>query len=760
MKQSHIKELLKLNKKEKNILNLLVNKSLSKKQKLKLLNSFKNLDIDNEDSQLLLLLSIYCYNSNVNLFDKSIQKRLNGLHRFYQVKNATLMPDFLDYLEKLNNKDIEVMLIKGSAMKLYYNVDEPRMMSDIDIFVKKEQYDLACEIAKDNFVIECEAPHSLDMRKGMTKVDLHMDPLKINNDKTSKMWERKIEIKYKNYKIFIPSIEDMLIIQIMHEFLNLFENQDRTRRLKWFYDILILINNVDFKRFCDIVKELDLEYPIKIMLEVIEFDFPGLIPKIVFDKYLHDLKNYEKVQNRINNICIYNDKIRKYNSNNKVIRYTMAFKKYIKVFYVKKYVGTYNKGMISYFCDEYKKWQKRRKKRMIQNFEDARNYLPTYLKKEYYEKIDELKVIGVTGTNGKTTTAYLIWQALNKAKIKCAYIGTIGFYIDNKVRDLPHTTISTLETYELFIKALEAGCKYVVMEVSSQALATNRLKGIKFDYAIFTNLTKDHLDYHVKMTTYFKAKKRLFENLKKTGLAIINNDDNYGKKIKTNNKITIGSSNCTYNIEDYKYCDDKMYFYLNKEEYVMNIKCKYNVYNMVNAIAILKDLKIDNISEIVSTLKLPVGRLETINYGTKRIVIDYAHTPDAVEKVICGYREFCKNKLYVVIGCGGQRDITKRPLMGKIVTDNADFVILTSDNSRKENVSEIIFDMSKDITKDNYISIYNREEAIISAIDLLDENDVLLILGKGHERYQEIGNKKIYFSDKVIVNKYIEKKKK
>ena len=386
--------------------------------------------------------------------------------------------------------------------------------------------------------------------------------------------------------------------------------------------------------------------------------------------------------------------------------------------------------------------------------ENTRDYLINYLKDNYYNYIKDLKLIGITGTNGKTTTCYLIYQALNKLGIKCAYIGTIGFYMDEKIEDLNNTTPDIIELYKIFIKCKENNYNYIVMEVSSQALDMHRLDTLYFDYAVFTNLTQDHLDYHKTMANYAKAKQQLFKKLKENGKTIINVDDEYHKYFINDNSITYGFNKSDYQIENYKLYIDKTIFKMNNEEYQTNLIGKYNIYNILVCIIILKELKIYN-ENIINKLESPIGRIEKIKYKNNQIIIDYAHTPDAVSKIITNMKELKPNNIYTIIGCGGNRDKTKRKIMGKIASDLSDFVIFTNDNPRNEKPDKIINDIIEDISKHNYQIIKNRKKAIKKGIQKLKENDILLVLGKGHEEYQIIKNKKRYFSDKKTVLKYI-----
>lgn len=387
---------------------------------------------------------------------------------------------------------------------------------------------------------------------------------------------------------------------------------------------------------------------------------------------------------------------------------------------------------------------------------DTKEYLISHLKNNYYNQIKNLKLIGITGTNGKTTTCYLIWQALNKIGHKCAYIGTIGFFIDGKIKDLPNTTPEIVDVYEMLIECQKQNCEYVVMEVSSHALDQKRVDGLMFDYAIFTNLTEDHLDYHKSMGNYALAKQKLFSMLKEKGKGIINVDDKYHEYFLKDNFLTYGFNDSDIKIIDYKF-DYKTEFELeieaHKYTFEANLLGKYNVYNLTALIALLYDLKIDVdvIRYIVTKLTSPQGRMDIIPYGTNQIIIDYAHTPDALENIIKTVKEFVKGSIYTTFGCGGNRDKNKRPIMAQIATSLSDYVIFTSDNPRFEEPSAIIEDMISNLENNNYEIEINREKAIEKGIQKLKKNDILLLLGKGHETYQIIKDEKIFFDDKAKV---------
>ena len=386
--------------------------------------------------------------------------------------------------------------------------------------------------------------------------------------------------------------------------------------------------------------------------------------------------------------------------------------------------------------------------------DDTNKYLREYIKKNYVDIIKNLKLIGITGTNGKTTTAFLIYQALNKVGIRCAYIGTIGFYMDGNKYNNINTTPDILSLYHMLIECVRNDLEYVVMEVSSQGLYYNRVEYLNFDYCVFTNLTQDHLDFHKTMDNYLECKKKLFSMLNKDGFSIINCDDKYYKNFITDNCITYGISG-DYKISDINYNTNGCSFKINNTMYISKLIGDYNIYNMSVVIIILELLKIksNKIKEIISELESAPGRMDKIKYKDSIIIIDYAHTPDAVEKVIKSVKT--KGRVITILGCGGNRDKSKRKIMGKIASNNSDYVIYTTDNPRYEDAYDIILDMIQLLDSFNYEIVLNRKKAIIKGIQMLKKGDILLILGKGHEDYQEINGVKNHFSDKEIVSEYI-----
>lgn len=396
--------------------------------------------------------------------------------------------------------------------------------------------------------------------------------------------------------------------------------------------------------------------------------------------------------------------------------------------------------------------------------DNTRAYLMNYLKKHYNPSLKKIQFVGVTGTNGKTTTAYLIHRALRLSGIKSAYIGTIGFYLEKRICNLPNTCPDIWDLYDMFMQAKEEGCTYIIQEVSSHSLINGRVEGYDFDYAIFTNLTQDHLDFHHTMGNYALAKQILFKKLQKNGKAIINNDDKYKEYflLKENKNITYGFTDSDYHVSTFSMNPQGTAFtYENKEEtstITMRLLGKYNVYNIMAAIAFLREIDFskEEVEKIIPKLKAPLGRMDTIPYGTNSIIVDYAHTPDSVEKIIKTVKEFCKGNIYTVFGCTGDRDRTKRPIMMNIVARLSTKVIITNDDPHFEDPNQIVSDMLDGLISTNYEVCLDRKRAIIKGIDSLKENDVLLVLGKGHEEAMIIGKEHIPFNDRKVALSYLE----
>lgn len=398
---------------------------------------------------------------------------------------------------------------------------------------------------------------------------------------------------------------------------------------------------------------------------------------------------------------------------------------------------------------------------------NSEEYLKEALKQEYAQELNDLKIIGITGTNGKTTTSYLIYQILNELGNNTAYIGTLGYISLNKTIKTDNTTPDILNIYKLLFDAKNNNIKTIVMEVSSHALAFQRIYGLHLDIAAFTNLTEDHLDYHKTMENYLQAKLKIIDYLNEDGTLILNGDDEYSKefmKLHKNYKTLGFNNNFDYNITNTIITPSKStinFTYLNSDyEVTTHLTSKFNVYNYMTSLAIINALgySIEEIIETTKNIKAPKGRCETHEVNNGYAVIDYAHTPDAVEKVITAYNELKKNRVITIVGCGGDRDPIKRPIMGKIATNLSDYVIFTTDNPRTEDPNKIMDDIIKGVEKNNYKIILDRKDAIKQGIDMLQPEDILLILGKGHEDYQIIGHEKIHLDDAEEVNNWLNNK--
>lgn len=399
--------------------------------------------------------------------------------------------------------------------------------------------------------------------------------------------------------------------------------------------------------------------------------------------------------------------------------------------------------------------------------EDSRKYLNKYLKENYNKYLEEMHIIGITGTNGKTTGAYVIYDALTKLNKPCCYIGTVGHYLDKKVSNLSNTTPDVTEIYDMLIDAYDKGYRYAVVEASSEGLMHQRLANVPFEYAIFTNLTQDHLNIHKTMENYANCKKILFNQLKDNGKAIINYDDPNKDKfmLDYNKNITYGFLGGDYKVTDYQMSILGSSFTIKYDGVKQNFKVpligKYNIYNILVAIAVLNEIGISysDIYGVLTRVLAPAGRMEIVEYKNNRIIIDYAHTPDAIENVISTVKEVCDGKIYTVFGCTGDRDRTKRPIMTNIVTSTTDLAIITCDDIHNEDPNQIVDDMLNGLKNTNYIVELDRKKAIILGIEKLKSNDVLLILGKGHEEVMIVkDNKKIPFSDKGTVLEYLQNK--
>ncbi len=402
---------------------------------------------------------------------------------------------------------------------------------------------------------------------------------------------------------------------------------------------------------------------------------------------------------------------------------------------------------------------------------DSRKALAQLSKNFFKDPSSRLKVIGVTGTNGKTSVTYFVKSILEFAGNKTGLIGTIANYIGDEIIPAEKTTPESVELNQMLDRMANEGCKFCVMEVSSHSLELHRVFGIDFKVGAFTNLTQDHLDFHSTMENYFNAKKKLFDSLNQSSIAVSNSDDEYGERILRDTKAKIvfyGSKrNCDYRFENVSFSFEGISFDLiHKDEKFKinsNITGTFNVYNLLAAISICKELGVDInvIQSAVKNLMQVPGRFEVVGTFPVKVIVDYAHTHDALENVLNTIREILKSnnsnsKVITVFGAGGDRDRTKRPKMGKVVQSLSDLAIVTSDNPRFENPQQIFDDILSGMKKDETVLVVeDREEAIKKAINLANEGDVILIAGKGHEKYQIVKDQRIPFDDKKVAEKYL-----
>ncbi|WP_317310207.1 UDP-N-acetylmuramoyl-L-alanyl-D-glutamate--2,6-diaminopimelate ligase [Clostridium thermobutyricum] len=401
--------------------------------------------------------------------------------------------------------------------------------------------------------------------------------------------------------------------------------------------------------------------------------------------------------------------------------------------------------------------------------EDSRKALAVIGSNFYENPKDKLKIIGVTGTNGKTTTAFMIKSILENAGKKVGLIGTIANYIGDEKLDTERTTPESLELHELFSKMVKENVEFCVMEISSHSLELDRVYGIRFQSGLFTNLTRDHLDFHKTFENYYKAKFKLFPRSEQS---IINIDTDWGKRVVEDLEALDIKNYKTYSLKEGNIIakdivehgmDTKFTVDLDgeKEEMLLPIPGNYNIYNALGAILACKNagLKLRDIKEGLKDVSVP-GRCERVMKNMNlpyEILIDYAHTPDGLLNVLETCREFTKGRLISVFGCGGDRDKLKRPEMGDIGTRLSDIAIITSDNPRTEDEESIIEDIIKGVKEGEYIKITNRREAIKKALEIAKKDDVILIAGKGHETYQILKTGKIHFDEREIIEEILKK---
>lgn len=396
---------------------------------------------------------------------------------------------------------------------------------------------------------------------------------------------------------------------------------------------------------------------------------------------------------------------------------------------------------------------------------DADEALGQMASKWFGEPSKKLTLVGVTGTNGKTTIATLLYKLTRALGHKAGLLSTVVNYVDDQSVPATHTTPDALELNALLAKMVAAGCSHAFMEVSSHSIAQRRIAGLDFDGALFTNLTRDHIDYHKTFDNYRDTKKRLFDDLKPTAFAVTNKDDKNGLVMTQNCKAAVYTYStramADYRAQILEEGFDGMLLQLDGQEVFVPLVGRFNVSNLLCIYGAAINLGFDKIEilRVLSTLKPVNGRFETIRSPKGwTAIIDYAHTPDAVDNVIQTINEIRKGKLFTVVGCGGNRDKGKRPMMAQIAKHGSDQLILTSDNPRDEEPDDILRDMAAGLTDEELRStliISDRESAIKTACTLAQANDVILVAGKGHEDYQIIKGVKHHFDDHEIVRKCI-----
>ncbi|MBU1486447.1 UDP-N-acetylmuramoyl-L-alanyl-D-glutamate--2,6-diaminopimelate ligase [bacterium] len=368
-----------------------------------------------------------------------------------------------------------------------------------------------------------------------------------------------------------------------------------------------------------------------------------------------------------------------------------------------------------------------------------------------------LRLIGITGTNGKTTTTYLIESILKEAGLKVGRLSTTEYRIGEKIFKAAHTTPDAVLLQRLFAYALAKGVTHLVMEVSSHALSLERIAGCDFAYGVFTNLSHDHLDFHKNMEDYFSSKLRLFDGSVLVEKAIINIDDPYGRRIAEKTKAKV----IPYQLSIINYQLSIVNCQLSIEGVPVHLKLpgRHNLYNALAAsmVALGEGIEPQAIKDGLETIEFVPGRFQLVSCGQPfKVVVDYAHTPEALKNVLSLCRELKPKRIITLFGCGGDRDRKKRPIMGKLASQMSDLVIITSDNPRSEEPGDIIKEIEEGIKdKRSCLVIVDRKKAIAKALSLAKEDDLVLIAGKGHEDYQILKDRTIPFDDRKIAKEIL-----
>lgn len=382
----------------------------------------------------------------------------------------------------------------------------------------------------------------------------------------------------------------------------------------------------------------------------------------------------------------------------------------------------------------------------------------------YGNPSEKLKLIGVTGTNGKTSVSTLLFDVFKNLGYNSALLSTVEIRVGDEIIPATHTTPDVITINQILAKAVESGCEFAFMEVSSHGISQNRTEGLHFKIAGFTNLTHDHLDYHKTFDEYLKTKKRFFDELNDDAIAITNVDDKNGNVMLQNTKAKKKSyalkTMADYHGRTLEVDFNGMLLNFNGKEFWTTLTGKFNVYNLLLVFGIASELGFqqEEILQAISILKRVSGRFETFKSdGGIFFIVDYAHTPDALENVLDSVNDIrTKNeRLITVFGCGGDRDHSKRPEMGNIATKKSTLAIITSDNPRTEDPAVIIKEIESGVEPQNfskYTSIPDRREAIKMAIKFAEPKDIIVVAGKGHENYQEINGVKHHFDDKEVIN--------
>lgn len=407
--------------------------------------------------------------------------------------------------------------------------------------------------------------------------------------------------------------------------------------------------------------------------------------------------------------------------------------------------------------------------------QDTTRTLALIAAKYYGFPSTNLSLIGITGTNGKTTTTYLLEAIFNQDQKNTGLIGTIQMKIGDKAYPINNTTPDSLLLQKSFKKMVDEKVDTVIMEVSSHALDLGRVHGCDYDIALFTNLSQDHLDYHKDLDDYLRVKSLLFAQLGNSygggneKFAIVNADDPASELIKRSTAQHILTYGCNHQSDvmatDIELSAKGTKFTLKTPVGMIEIQSqligKFNVYNMLAAssVAIVSNISLEVIKDALENIQGVNGRFEQVNIGQKfSVIVDYAHTPDSLENVLQTINGFSNGRIFVVVGCGGDRDRSKRPLMATIAVKYADQAIFTSDNPRTEDPEAILKDMTADLEVSNYEVFNKRKEAIFRAVELAQDDDIILIAGKGHETYQEIDHIKYDFDDRKIAKEAIKQK--